>query len=114
MRRHQSPPLLSVAFPDRDSLLIGTLDWAINGGLFVPTHPDERFHLGDQLLVLATLLEDEPIPVAGRVVWISAADSPHPGIGVEFLDPEESLRGRIEALLGDDSADSVDLPSLTF
>lgn len=107
-----SPKILSVGFPDRDSLLLGALDWAVNGGLFVPSLADEQFRLGDQLLVLATLLQDEPIAVAGRVVWIAGTEADHPGIGVEFIDPEESLRGRIETLLGDEAA-PPDLPSLT-
>ena len=41
-----------------------------NGGLFIPTN--SSYKLGDEVFMLLSIMgEDEKIPVAGRVIWIT-------------------------------------------
>jgi type IV pilus assembly protein PilZ len=43
--------------------------------------------------------EAEKIPVAGKVIWIAtkSVKRPHnPGVGIQFSDPDNIARGKIE------------------
>ena len=60
-----------------------------NGGLFIPTNSNYR--LGDEVFMLLNLMgEDEKLPVAGRVIWVTpkgAQGKGTAGIGVQFSGP---------------------------
>ena len=61
-----------------------------NGGLFIPTNSNYR--LGDEVFMLLNLMgEDEKLPVAGRVIWMTpkgAQGKRTAGIGVQFSDQD--------------------------
>src|SRR5262245_59136360 len=57
-----------------------------NGGLFIPT--SSTYRLGDEVFMLLNLMdEQEKLPVAGRVVWLTpkgAQGKRTAGVGVQF------------------------------
>jgi type IV pilus assembly protein PilZ len=57
-----------------------------NGGLFIPTN--STYRLGDEVFMLLNLMdEQEKLPVAGRVVWLTpkgAQGKRTAGVGVQF------------------------------
>ena len=92
---------LSLAIKDRNVLYGAYMPFIRNGGLFVPTADEHE--LGDEVFLLLRLMDEPtPIPVAGRVVWITPQGTENQrvaGIGVEFSDGDELLRTRIETYL---------------
>ncbi len=72
-----------------------------NGGLFISNRTE--YELGDDVIILLNLMdESEKIPVAGKVVWIArkGVKSPHqPGVGIQFTDPENVAKDKIETYL---------------
>ena len=95
------PGLLTLTIKDKSALYLAYMPYVINGGLFIPTNSSYR--LGDEVFMLLNLMgEEEKIPVAGRVVWIAkkGVKSPHtPGVGIQFSDPENIARDKIETYL---------------
>ena len=63
----------------------------------------QSFELGKEVFVLLKLLDEpEKIPVAGRVVWITSArvqGTRVRGVGIQFIEPEGTLRAKIENIL---------------
>jgi len=72
-----------------------------NGGLFIANRTE--YELGDDVFILLNLMDEaEKIPVAGKVVWIAtkSVKRPHtPGVGIQFSDPDNIARGKIETYL---------------
>ena len=72
-----------------------------NSGLFEPATRPHR--LGDEVFLLLTLMdEQEKLPVAGRVVWITpegAQGKRQADIGIEFSDEDVTINARIESYL---------------
>lgn len=72
-----------------------------NGGLFIANRTE--YELGDDVFILLNLMDEaEKIPVAGKVIWIArkGVKRPHKaGVGVQFSDPENIARGKIETYL---------------
>jgi type IV pilus assembly protein PilZ len=73
-----------------------------NGGLFIPTSTSYR--IGDEVFMLLNLMgEDEKIPVAGRVIWVTpkgAQGKRTAGIGVQFSEQDAgATRNKIENYL---------------
>ena len=95
--------ILSLSIKDKGALYNSYMPFVKNGGLFVPT--TKRYALGDEVFILLTLMEDdERIPVAGKVVWITppgAQGNRTAGIGVQFSDGAdgEGARTKIETTL---------------
>lgn len=73
------------------------------GGLFIPT--TDNLDLGERLFLLVRLPDDaEPLPVCAVVVWLTPArvhGRLRPGVGVRFVDPDNTLRSRIENCLAE-------------
>ena len=71
------------------------------GGLFIPNRTE--YDLGDEVFILLNLMdESEKVPVAGKVVWVAkkGVKSPHhPGVGVQFIDPDNIAKDKIETYL---------------
>jgi len=66
-RAHQ---ILTLTIKDKNALYAAYMPFISNGGLFIPT--SRKYQLGDEVFMLLTLMEDqERIPVAGKVVWIT-------------------------------------------
>lgn len=91
--------ILSLTIKDSSSLYSSYMPFITGGGLFIPT--SRRYELGDEVFIRLTLMEEaEKIPVPGKVVWITPLGSARQaGIGVQFTDPTDSVRTKIETYL---------------
>ena len=70
MRQPNKPGLLTLTIKDKSALNLAYMPFVRNGGLFVPTNSNYR--LGDEVFMLLNLMgEDEKLPVAGRVIWMT-------------------------------------------
>lgn len=92
---------LSLTIKDRNVLYATYMPFMANGGLFVPT--EDEYALGDEVFLLLRLMDEPaPIPVAGRVVWITPPGAEHQrvaGIGAQLSDGDDLLRTKIETYL---------------
>ncbi len=73
-----------------------------SGGIFIRTN--SQYKLGDEVFLLFALMNEEKVPVTGKVVWITPAGATgikHSGIGIQFSDNSdmEQIRTKIETLL---------------
>ena len=93
--------ILSVTIKDKATLYSAYMPFLKGGGLFIPTN--KNYDVGDEVFLRLTLM-DEPgkLPVAGRVVWVTPAGAHghhKPGIGLQFTDQDDTVRGKIETHL---------------
>jgi type IV pilus assembly protein PilZ len=103
------PGLLTLTIKDKSALYLAYMPFVQNGGLFIPTNSSYR--IGDEVFMLLNLMgEDEKLPVAGRVIWVTpkgAQGKRTAGIGVQFSEQDRGqTRAKIEnhlagALSGD-------------
>ena len=103
------PGLLTLTIKDKSALYLAYMPFVVNGGLFIPTNSNYR--IGDEVFMLLNLMgEDEKLPVAGRVIWVTpkgAQGKRTAGIGVQFSEQDRGqTRHKIEnylagALTGD-------------
>ena len=95
------PGILSLAIKDSSSLYASYIPYVSGGGLFVPT--SRAYQLGDEVFIrLALMDEPEKIPVSGKVVWVTpvgAQGGRETGIGIQFNDPTDKVRTKIETYL---------------
>jgi type IV pilus assembly protein PilZ len=97
------PGVFSLVIRSKSALYAAWIPLFKGGGIFLPSN---RSHaLGDEILVLLSLLDDpHRIPVQGNVAWINPAhgtgNRPQ-GIGVQLRDDDagRDLKKRIEGLL---------------
>ena len=84
------PGLLTLTIKDKSALYLAYMPFVQNGGLFIPT--SSSYSLGDEGFMLLNLMdEDEKIPVAGRVIWMTprgAQGKRIAGVGVQFSDQD--------------------------
>jgi len=111
----QRQGILSLAIKDKSALYSAYMPYVKNGGLFIPTN--KEYKLGDEVFMLLTLMdENEKIPVAGKVVWITPKGSQGNrvmGIGVQFGDQDGGVvRNKIEGYLA--GALAADRPTHTM
>lgn len=96
--------MLSVAIKDKPALYEAYMPFVKNGGLFIATK--KEYALGNDVFVLLSLMdEQEKIPFAARVVWVTprgAQGNRTAGIGVQFHDDQsgKDVRNKIETYLG--------------
>jgi len=90
------PGLLTLTIKDKSALYLAYMPFVKNGGLFIPTNSNYR--LGDEVFMLLNLMgEDEKLPVAGRVIWVTpkgAQGKRTAGIGVQFSEQDRGRRKR--------------------
>lgn len=82
--------ILSCSIDDKQELYRCYMPFLIGGGLFIPTR--KRFRLGDEVLVLLTMMDEERMAIPGRVAWLSpqsGSQGAGAGVGVQFLDTAE-------------------------
>ena len=96
------PGLLTLTIKDKSALYLAYMPFVKNGGLFIPTNSNYR--LGDEVFMLLNLMgEDEKLPVAGRVIWLTpkgAQGKRTAGIGVQFSEQDRgNTQRKIEAYL---------------
>ncbi len=100
-RRKANKNILPFTVKDMRQLQHSYMPFIQNGGLFIET--DKVHKMGDAFFLLLTLLDDaEQIPLAVKVVWLAGKEvkAPHKqGIGVQFTDPENPARNKIETYL---------------
>lgn len=93
--------MITLAIKDKVVLHNCYMPFVKNGGLFIANRTE--YELGDDVFLLLSLMDEtEKIPVAGKVVWIAkkGVKSPHtPGVGVQFSDPKNIAKDRIETYL---------------
>ena len=84
------PGLLTLTIKDKSALYLAYMPFVTNGGLFIPT--SSTYNLGDEVFMLLNLMgEEEKIPVAGRVIWMTprgAQGKRTAGVGVQFSDQD--------------------------
>jgi type IV pilus assembly protein PilZ len=96
--------VLSLAIKEKAALYAAYMPWIKTGGIFIPT--TRPYALGDDIYLLLTLMDDPAkLPISGKVVWITPADShgsKTQGVGVAFPANEggQLARTKIEAALG--------------
>lgn len=96
------PGLLTLTIKDKSALYLAYMPFVQNGGLFIPTN--SSYQLGDEVFMLLSLMgEEEKIPVAGRVIWITpkgAQGKRAAGIGVQFSEQDQgNTQKKIETYL---------------
>ncbi|MDT8450415.1 MAG: PilZ domain-containing protein [Wenzhouxiangellaceae bacterium] len=83
--------ILSCSIDDKQELYRCYMPFLVNGGLFIPTR--KRFRLGDEVLVLLTLMGEERMAIPGRVAWLTphanTRSSANSGVGIQFQDTSE-------------------------
>lgn len=84
--------ILSHSIEDDQELYRSYMPFLLNGGLYIPTR--KRFKLGDEVLILLTLMGEERMAIPGRVAWLSARGHRNSGVGVQFLDTEEGSQAQ--------------------
>lgn len=95
--------ILSHSINDKQELYRCYMPFLLNGGLFIPTR--KRFRLGDEVLVLLTLMGEERMAIPGRVAWLTphgnAKAAGNSGVGVQFQETAEGekAQGRIASEL---------------
>lgn len=93
--------LMSLTIRDTASLYEAYMPFISGGGLFVPTH--KHYNLGDDVFIRLTLMDEpEKIPVPGKVIWVTpmgAQGGRQSGIGIQFNDPTDSVRTKIETYI---------------
>src|SRR5215207_10191268 len=96
------PGLLTLTIKDKSALYLAYMPFIKNGGLFIPTN--SSYKLGDEVFMLLNVMgEEEKLPVAGRVIWITpkgAQGKRTAGIGVQFSEQDQgNTQKRIENYL---------------
>jgi type IV pilus assembly protein PilZ len=99
------PGLLTLTIKDKSALYLAYMPFVKNGGLFIPTNSNYR--LGDEVFMLLNLMgEDEKLPVAGRVIWVTPKGAQGnqgkrtAGIGVQFSEQDRGqTQKKIETYL---------------
>ena len=93
--------ILSLTIKDKAVLHAAYMPFIKNGGLFIPIC--KEYKMGEEVFLLLNLMDDEErIPVAGRIVWITpsgAQGNRTAGIGVQFNETGDKARKQIETHL---------------
>ena len=97
--------ILSLTIKDKAVLYAAYMPYVKNGGIFIPTK--KTYNLGEEVFLLLSLMdEDEKLPLAGNVVWLTPASSAQgqraTGIGVQFNGEDDgAAKAKIENYLAD-------------
>ena len=97
-----TPGIMTVEMKDKHALYAAYMPYIKNGGLFINTKKTHR--LGEEVFALLHLLEqEERLPVAGKVVWITPSNAQgkrYPGIGIQFSPQDHgSTQKKIETII---------------
>jgi type IV pilus assembly protein PilZ len=93
---------LTLVLKDKQALNAHYMPFLKRGGLFIPT--SRSFHPGDLVHVHVEMPEEDvTLNLVGTMVWrtpVGAQGRKLPGVGIHFLEDEDSPRRYIEDLLG--------------
>ncbi len=98
------PSVIQLVFREKGALYAAYVSIFAEGGLFVPS--TREYQLGDDIYLLLSLPGDpQRYPVAGKVGWITPANTSGgrtQGVGVRFPSDEKTrqLKLKIEEILG--------------
>jgi type IV pilus assembly protein PilZ len=98
------PSVIQLVFREKGALYAAYIPVFTEGGLFVPS--TREYQLGDDIYLLLSLPGDpQRYPVAGKVGWITPANTSGgrtQGVGVRFPsdDKTRQLKMKIEEILG--------------
>jgi len=98
------PGLLTLTIKDKSALYLAYMPFVKNGGLFIPTNSNYR--LGDEVFMLLNLMgEEEKLPVAGRVIWMTpkgAQGKRTAGIDQDRGNTQKKIENYLAGALGGD------------
>ncbi len=92
--------ILNINIKDKAVLYSSYMPFIKSGGMFIPTK--KTYQLGEEVFLVLSIMDDEKLPVSGKVVWITpvGAQGNRPaGIGVKFDDKFASVGNKIETYL---------------
>jgi type IV pilus assembly protein PilZ len=93
--------ILALDIKDEAELYEHYMSFVQGGALFVPTRKSHE--LGDDIFFLLSIyLRSEPLPMTGKVVWVThkgSGSSKKEGVGVQFTDEQAELKIQIEQAL---------------
>ena len=93
--------ILAVEIKDENALYAHYMSFVQGGAIFVPTK--KNYKLDDDIFFLLSIyLQPEPIPMTGKVVWVTpkgSGGSKQEGVGVQLSEEYEELKGLIEQVL---------------
>ena len=98
------PSVIQLVFREKGALYAADVSVFSDGGLFVPS--TREYQLGDDIYLLLSLPGDpQRYPVAGKVGWITPANTSGgrtQGVGVRFPNDDKTrqLKMKIEEILG--------------
>ena len=103
--------ILNVRIEDDATLQSAYMPFVTGGGLFIPA--EGEFNLGEEIFVLLELSEvKEPLPIAGRVIWVTPENANRDwmrGVGLQFSEEDQDVKELIESRLA--LGDFVENPS---
>ncbi|HLR86588.1 MAG TPA: PilZ domain-containing protein [Wenzhouxiangella sp.] len=85
--------ILSYNIKDKQELYNSYMPFLSNGGLFVPSSR-KQFQLGDEVLILLGLMDDDRIAIPGKVAWVAPPGAGISGVGVQFSDSGEARQAQ--------------------
>lgn len=93
--------LLNLTIKDKAVLYSAYMPFVQGGGLFIASK--KSYKIGEEIFLLLTLMDElEPIPVAGKIVWITpmGAQGTRPtGVGIQFNGDGDTIKNKIETYL---------------
>lgn len=93
--------ILALEIKDESELYEHYMSFVQGGAIFVPTK--KAHELGDDIFFLLSIyLRTDPIPMTGKVVWVThkgSGSSNKEGVGVQFTDEQAELKIQIEQAL---------------
>ena len=91
--------ILNLTITSTDQLHESYMPFVEGGGIFVPTK--RSYMLGDEVFLLVNLMEDEKLPLTGKVIWSTpkGTGSRKEGIGVQLDEKHYETVSKIETML---------------
>lgn len=91
--------ILNLTINNIDQLHESFMPFVEGGGIFVQTK--RNYLLGDEVFLLLDLLEEEKVPLTGKVIWSTPKGngSRREGIGIQLDEKHADLVQKIETLL---------------
>ena len=91
--------ILNLNITSTEQLHQSFMPFVEGGGLFVPTK--RSYMLGDEVFLLMNLMEDEKLPLTGKVIWSTPKGhgSRKEGIGIQLNEKHYEIVAKIETML---------------
>ncbi|MCA8836333.1 MAG: PilZ domain-containing protein [Gammaproteobacteria bacterium] len=109
-------PTMSMSIKDKSTLYANYMPFITNGGLFIPSQ--REYTMGQEVFLILNLMENNRLPIAAKVVWISNTEGSSmgrmgKGIGVQFSTQDNgTTKDTIEKILGGSIESSRDTKTM--